>query len=635
MSFASPERWLWLLAAIPIIAFYILRSRLRKRKVATLLFWDQLFDQKRQRSLWQNLRHWVSLLLQLLLVGLLTFSLVDPLWQGQQQNAREVVIVLDNSASMNAIDANGRSRFDDAIQLAQQVVSSLRDGDEAALVTAGSQIRVVVGMTDFPPAIRDAIATLTPTDGPTKVIEAVEMARRLTRSPDRRDLVVISDFCFAQAAELQSADDVRLLSAGEKIDNVAITAFAVRRSLVDPIGYAAMITIENLADAETSCRLSLDLADDPVDVYPLKLAPGERWSKTIVGASAQGGLLRATINSNDALASDNQASAVLPERPAIPVVLVTEQPSLYLESVLRAIPQVQLVVNTIAPATAPAGGFMVLNRVVPQSMPTGRVLVIDPRADSDRWTLGEKIDQALVAKQDDASPLMPHVRLTNVLLPGAYALELKPGASPLITDAGGHTLMASIVDGDQRTLVLSTDLDQSDLPLRIAFPVLMTNAVNWFLNRSGEMEPSLRTGQLAEVDIPSTHSHDWAVRDQSGSVQPLTITGERAIFGPIDHVGLIQMGPRTALPSKRDGQSSASTEVGEDAGPSLNDAEVRLLAVNLCDAGESDLRPRVELDHADPRLAGAGQRSLWFYLALGALGFVTVEWILYQRRIVA
>ena len=635
MNFASPDRWLWLLVAIPIIAFYILRSRLRKKQVATLLFWDQLFDQKQQRSLWQNLRHWASLLLQLLLVGLLTFSLLDPLWRGQKENAREVVIVLDNSASMKAVDEQGRTRFEDAMQLAQQVVSSLRDGDEAALITAGSQIRVVVGMTDFPPAIRDAIQSITPTDGPTRVSEAVEMARRLTRSPERRDLVVISDMCFEQAALLQQASDVRLLTAGEKRDNVAITAFAVRRSLVDPIGYAAMVTIQNFSELETECRLSLDLADEPVDVYPLKLAAGERWSKTIIGASARGGLLHATINADDALASDNEAIAVLPERPAIPVVLVSEQPSLYLESVLRAIPQVQLTVTTTTPTQSPANGFVVLHRLVPQPFPLGRVLVIDPRGDSDRWTLGEKIEQALVAKQDEASPLMPHVRLTNVMLPSAHVLELKPGASPLITDASGNTLMASIVDGDERTVVLSTDLEQSDLPLRIAFPVLMTNAVNWFLSRSGEMEPALRTGELAEIAIPAKRDGEWSVRDQAGTIQPLTIADERGIFGPIDQVGLIQVGPQTAFMPTTDGQSTTTFDAKTDTVVTSSADDVRSLAVNLCDAAESDLRPRIELDQADALLAGAGQRSIWFYLALLALAFITVEWILYQRRIVA
>ena len=126
MNFVSPERLAWLWVGLPIVVFYVLRTRLRKQPVATLLFWDQLFDQKRQRSLWQRLRHWLSLLLQLAFLSLIVAALIDPLWTGQEQNARQVVIVLDNSASMHAKTVDGSSRFEKAIDQALGVVASLR-----------------------------------------------------------------------------------------------------------------------------------------------------------------------------------------------------------------------------------------------------------------------------------------------------------------------------------------------------------------------------------------------------------------------------------------------------------------------------------------------------------------------------
>ena len=39
----------------PIVLLYILRIRLRRQPVSTLLFWDQLFDEKKPRSWWQRL----------------------------------------------------------------------------------------------------------------------------------------------------------------------------------------------------------------------------------------------------------------------------------------------------------------------------------------------------------------------------------------------------------------------------------------------------------------------------------------------------------------------------------------------------------------------------------------------------
>lgn len=619
MNLVSPERWIWLAVAIPIVVFYVLRSRLRKQSVSTLLFWDELFDQKRQRSWWQRLRHLLSLLLQLVFLGLVVFALLDPLWSGQKQAARQVVLVVDNSASMSARvssedrteDGDNTTRYADAIAAAQDIVREIRDGDEIALVTAGGTVRVIVGMTDFGPAVRDALPEIKLTDGPTRIPEAVEAARRMTRSPEQREIVVISDGGFDDFEAITDADDVRFISIGGTADNVAVTRMSVRRSLVDPIGYAAMVEVTSFAEVESECRLSIELEDELIDVIPIKLAPGEVWKRTIVGASTDGGVLTASIDTEDALAIDNVARAVLPERSKIPVTLVTREPSLYLESVLGAIPLLELNVTDQVPDASPASGFTVLHRSESEKIPDGAVLVIDPQADTDVFELGDPVEQPIVATQDTTSPLMPHVRLQNVILPGARGVTVSDGGMPLLIDAGGETLMASRVAGDDRLVVLTAKLDDGDLPLRIAFPVLMTNAVNWFLSRSGEIEPSLRTGELAKVALPSSGGDvdaTWTWVGPDDSVHVTTTEDENALVGPVDRVGMATL--------EQSGQT------------------VKTIAVNLCDASESDLRSRGELQPVEASMVRSGRRSIWFYLTCLAFGLTVGEWFLYQRRIV-
>ena len=57
MSFANPAALLWAALAIPIVIFYILKLRLRRVPVSTVIFWRQIFEEKKPRSLWQRLRH--------------------------------------------------------------------------------------------------------------------------------------------------------------------------------------------------------------------------------------------------------------------------------------------------------------------------------------------------------------------------------------------------------------------------------------------------------------------------------------------------------------------------------------------------------------------------------------------------
>ena len=63
MNLVNPAALLLAGLAVPIVVFYILKIRLRRVPVSTLMFWQQIFEEKKPRSLWQRLRHLLSLLL--------------------------------------------------------------------------------------------------------------------------------------------------------------------------------------------------------------------------------------------------------------------------------------------------------------------------------------------------------------------------------------------------------------------------------------------------------------------------------------------------------------------------------------------------------------------------------------------
>jgi len=104
MNLAYPNMLLWALLAVPVVIFYILKIRLRRIPVSTVIFWQQIFEEKKPRSIWQRLRHIVSLLVQLALLFLLVAARPEPFRASELNTARRVVLVIDNSASMNATD---------------------------------------------------------------------------------------------------------------------------------------------------------------------------------------------------------------------------------------------------------------------------------------------------------------------------------------------------------------------------------------------------------------------------------------------------------------------------------------------------------------------------------------------------
>ena len=636
----------WALLAIPIIALFILKVRLRRRQVSTLLFWDQLLQEHPPRAWWERLKNLLALLLQLAFLALIVGALVDPLWSWQKRDARRIIYVVDNSSSMNAIDdGETGTRLERAKTTLKRMIGTLRQYDTAAIVTAGGLPKVAMSTTGDVRRLAETVQQISPTDSPSQLPSAVELARRL--NAESRDgnfeIIILTDGTERDSDELANADNVTAYRFGADAQNTAITAFQVRRGITDVTSFQVLVEVTNFGDETVDCRLELELEESVVDVIPLTLEPHKPWRETLDHISPAGGRLIAKLNIEDALATDNQALAVLPTQDPIPVVVVTPG-SLFLQSVFEAIPNVELTIAESLPDELPPDAIVVLHQTQIDTIPSGSVIVIDPQSDSDLWTVGESIPEPIVVEQAKDSPLLAHIRLQNVMFPGAKEINFVSQPESLLESPGEQLLYAKLPRSSGDVVVLAVKLEDGDLPLRIAFPVMIKNALDSFLGGKGELRPAIATGQTTEINTgrsqattvteltttdetksPSAvHSPNeqssWVLRSPSGSIKPLAV-GESVRVGPFDEIGLWWAGPETEV-AKIDDAAAFS-------------ADLVPIAVNLTNPAESDLQPNSELPEPPVTSAVWGGHSLWFYLALAGIIGICLEWFLYQRRIVA
>src|SRR5262245_16283179 len=107
-SFFHPSSaWLFSLL-IPIIILYFLKLRRNRLEISSLALWRQVINDQRVNAPFQRFKRNILLFLQLLLLCLIALAAMQPFFVGNSSDDLALPILIDCSASMGALDANGR-----------------------------------------------------------------------------------------------------------------------------------------------------------------------------------------------------------------------------------------------------------------------------------------------------------------------------------------------------------------------------------------------------------------------------------------------------------------------------------------------------------------------------------------------
>ena len=129
-------------AALLAITAYIIKMRRRRFEVPFSRLWQRVLDQRDASALWQQLRRLISLVVILVILGLVLFAALDPTLGVVDRKARHVVVLIDASASMKAMDGDDkgtRSRLDEAKARAKALVDGMGGGDLALVMKVDGQ----------------------------------------------------------------------------------------------------------------------------------------------------------------------------------------------------------------------------------------------------------------------------------------------------------------------------------------------------------------------------------------------------------------------------------------------------------------------------------------------------------------
>ena len=613
---------LWLLGLLlPLVLLYVLKIRRQRVTVSSTWLWAAAARDVAAKNPFKRLVPQVPLGLELLALALLALSMARPATRGGHIAGDHVAIVVDTSASMGALEPDGRTRLAHARDAASAVIRALGPGAQAVIIDAGRDARVVSAMDSDRRRLEASLAKLEASDAEGRMTLAMATASTQLRAFEKgARLVVVSDGALAERDAFATSNlPIELVRVGEPQDNAAIVRLDIASS-EDPSSHReqvqafAMVQNYGLKPKSLYVTLSERNVSEPLASRRIDLGPGEHVPVVLSFEPAPGDAgagVVVELSPHDALASDDRAYGRVPSGAKLQVVMAPAKGNPWVARALGSDPNVELLGTSLA-GLASAGvapdALVVVDGACPQNAPGADVLFLNPPSGPcGNALVGASIDNPVVTSWAEVDPRLRFLSLDGVELKAAHRLEADSPQAALVQSREG-TLIADASTPGRSATIVGFDVGESNWPLKASFVLFMRNVVE--LARSHRLrgaEAPARTGEPYSLRVPVEVSE----------VELETPTGARQKLPARDGLCVV--------PSLTRAGFYFATYTGKTRGSAL-------FSANLTSQRESDLRPR-ELPQARGRpiavrssreLADAVNDWSWLLAAL-ALGLLALD----------
>ena len=642
LSLLAPLGLLALIGVPLVVLFHMRNTTPRVLSVPTLRFWREAQIEENETVRFRRPPLSLLLALHLALVALIALALARPISSsalgglGGRTMPRHLILLLDGSTSMAAavdpLGPAGRTRFDLARQEALDELDDLHEGDVATVLVLGTHTTTLEA-TDGAGlhALRERIRALPLPGGRADLNGALRLCQDLLLPGMTDTIVLVSDGADGADPNLVSriGAPVELRAVGQDAPsgNVAITDLVARGSPDNPGQQQLYVRVVNFSDTPATVPITVTADGLQVAERTLQLDPNGGAEELVQDLPSGAAAASVTIDSSDALQADDTASVLLAQAGAagLRIVLVSDSATT-LQRALAVLPGAQVTSLTLTELTA--GGLpgptdlIVFEGSTPsESFPDLPALVVNPLQGAFRST-GTVADPKPVRLRSQ-DPILKGVDLAGVVFGQIPVHELDADAVEVVGAEGGPLIYRGWTPGTgQPMVVLTFDINQSNLAQRVAFPILIANIAQdlapsalpassplgdplTYRPRAGASSVRFTNPAGTTVDLPALEAPagaaSGAALDRAVSFSETGIPGEYVV-----------------------------TELDANGG----ELTVSRLVINAGHPRESDLRPNAELPGTLAMATGAEDvgrstslQDLWPALVVLAIGLLTLEWV--------
>jgi uncharacterized membrane protein len=429
--------------------------------------------------------------------------------------------------------------------------------------------------------------------------------------------VVISDGAFDGAEEFgRQAAHLRFVKIAGGTENTGVVGLDIRRHPDGSERYQVLAQVRNFGAKTVRAPLTLALGQTVLSRRGVELEGGARQVLVYSYEGNLAGTLTARLELDDDFATDNRAALTVSA--AAPVRILYIGPgNPFLSSLLRFFPNAQVTAVEQLQPDARRGGqegvydVLIFDRVAVPELSEGNVILINTVAPNLPLSIEGELRMPRISAPLAKHPLMAGLSLGDLHVQDALRVSAG-GDAVVLARAANSPLLVAFERAKLRALFIGFDVMASDLPFRVAFPVLFHNAMEWFRPQRREFPADgVRAGAPMSIFV-APGDRELEVTTPSGRKQRLEVVRNPVVFNETLEAGVYNY--------KSAGREGRFT-------------------VNLFDEEESNIAARVSDTAAAPaaaqdRSAVEAGFSLWpFLLAVVLLVLVLEFFLAYRMRL--
>jgi Mg-chelatase subunit ChlD len=473
MSLLLPAGLAALLLAAPIVILHMLTPRRPATSVSSLLHWDGLKHAITAAEPWQKLRWSLLLILQLAAVFLFAFALSRPAVLEEAELAEHTVFIVDASGSMAAVDGDP-DRLGTAVEQAKELRAELPDEGVASLIVASTQPTVLVTQSADEDEFSRAIDSIRTNAGSADFETTFALAESLVL-PDRdTGFVLLSDGRLDDIDQRLAPLGTRFVPVGQTDTNRAITNLSVNAG---PGGLQARVTVESTGGPAAVQVLRLDVDGITVLSEEIEIPGGGVVEETFELPS--GSRVAAFLDGEDLLAYDNQRFVGAPVLGSLKA-RVHGEGRFFIDQLMSAIPGVDADV-----ALGEEVDFEIYAGVPVPAEPSTPFIAIDAPGGAPGIIAVGRVENPIPTLVTD-HPLLDDIDVSRIAIAEAQRLEVSSGE--VVLGAPGAPLIVESETNGVPFYYVAFTLEQSNLPIDIAYPIIGARMVGGLATSDGVAE---------------------------------------------------------------------------------------------------------------------------------------------------